>query len=205
MSTASPQTNAPLQDLEEWDDFLEGRYKEGSPRKSSGSMTPRPTPASPSSIDSTTSIRPSIMCSGKEKQYFGLQQGEEDGLGSSRVSEYARGRQRSGHRSDPDRAPAADVRSDSPRRPSTMDGAGRVSSRSRQVSLPLRRATMGRGGRHVPGRLRVVEGHRVSRSTSRRIPTALCPSIRPNTGYTSPTAALRMCTCPSATTDTLPK
>jgi hypothetical protein len=111
---------------------------------------------------------------GKEKEYFSLNKGQKTGLGGCGVPQHAGRRQRSRHRSHPDRASAPDVGSDPPRRPSPLDGAHRLHPRPRQVPLPLRRAAVGRGRRHLPCRLRLVQGHRLSPSTSRTIPTATC-------------------------------
>jgi len=44
MSTTN-QAEQPLADMEEWDEFLVGRYKKASRKPSFANMTPRPGPA----------------------------------------------------------------------------------------------------------------------------------------------------------------
>ena len=161
MSTASPQTNAPLQDLEEWDDFLEGRYKEGKSKEEFRQYDAGAKPGVAEFYRLNHNHQTVDYVLGKEKQYFGLQKGRKT------VWEAAEFLNTLVDDSDPDTdltqiehllQTSEAIRA---RRASTMDGAGRVSSRFGQMSLPLRRATVGRGGRHVSGGMRVVLGHRV--------------------------------------------
>jgi len=105
---STPATHQPLHDLDEWDDFLAGRYKEG---KSAEEFRVYDSTATPGVAEFYRLNHENMTVEyvlGKEKEYFSLNKGQR-ASGRQQNSQYADRRQRPGHRSNPDRASAADL------------------------------------------------------------------------------------------------
>ena len=75
MSTATTPQNAPLRDLEQWDEFLEGRYREGKSKEEfrQYDATANPGVAEFYRLNHENQTVDYVL--GKEKQYFGLNKG----------------------------------------------------------------------------------------------------------------------------------
>ena len=75
--TTSPQTTqGPLQDLEEWDDFLAGRYEEGKSESEFRQYDAAANPGVAEFYRLNHEHQTLAYVLGKEKQYFGLDKGE---------------------------------------------------------------------------------------------------------------------------------
>src|ERR1700683_2396095 len=76
MSTASQHAHAPLRDLDEWDEFLEGRYKEGKSQEEfrQYDATANPGVAEFYRLNHENQTLAYVLA--KEKQYFGLSKGK---------------------------------------------------------------------------------------------------------------------------------
>ncbi|MGI8770780.1 MAG: inositol oxygenase family protein [Acidobacteriaceae bacterium] len=75
--TTSPQTTqGPLQDLEEWDDFLAGRYEEGKSESEFRQYDATANPGVAEFYRLNHEHQTLAYVLGKEKQYFGLDKGE---------------------------------------------------------------------------------------------------------------------------------
>ena len=112
-TTNTVSTAAPLKDLDEWDDFLTGRYKEGKSEDEFRQYDAEANPGVAEFYRLNHQYQTFDYVMAKEKEYFGLEKGDEEYLGGSGVSEHAGGRQRSGYGPDPDRASSADLGGDS--------------------------------------------------------------------------------------------
>ena len=191
----------PLNSLEDWDDYVASRYQEGKDKSEFRVYDAKANPGVAefyrlNHANQTARLRP--------RQEEGISRPEhrqEDSLGSGRVPQYPRRRQRPRHRPQPGRAPAPDLGSDPPRRQAALDGAHRIHPRSRQGPLPLWRAAMGRRRRHLPRWLRLVRVRSSITNTSPPTPTPKSPSTRPNTASTNRISASTTFTSPGATTN----
>jgi inositol oxygenase len=76
MATAIHKADAPLQDLEQWDDFLAGRYQEGKSEDQFRQYDAQATPGVAEFYRLNHQYQTFDYVMGKEKQYFGLDKGE---------------------------------------------------------------------------------------------------------------------------------
>ena len=127
----------------------------------------------------------------------------DDGVRDARLSQHPRRRQRPRHRLHADRARDADGGGDPRRQSAALVHRHRPHPRSRQDSVPLRRAAVGGGRRYVPGRLPLVRRRSCTAISSSTTPTRHVPEYQTeSTASTSPAAASTTFTCPGATTST---
>ena len=75
MSRPAVVPNQPLQDLDQWDDFLEGRYKEGKSEEEFRHYDATATPGVAEFYRLNHENKTVDYVLGKEKQYFGLNKG----------------------------------------------------------------------------------------------------------------------------------
>ena len=76
MSTALPLANGPLGDLDEWDEFLAGRYKEGKSETEFRQYDAEANPGVAEFYRLNHEFQTMDYVMGKEKQYFGLTRGK---------------------------------------------------------------------------------------------------------------------------------
>ena len=76
MSTALPVANGPLGDLDEWDEFLAGRYKEGKSETEFRQYDAEANPGVAEFYRLNHEFQTMDYVLGKERQYFGLTRGE---------------------------------------------------------------------------------------------------------------------------------
>src|SRR3979409_1647710 len=76
MSTNVLPINEPLKDMDEWDDFLTGRYKEGKSQDEFRQYDEKATPGVAEFYRLNHQYQTFDYVMGKEKQYFGLNKGE---------------------------------------------------------------------------------------------------------------------------------
>ena len=76
MSTALPLANGPLGDLDEWDEFLAGRYKEGKSETEFRQYDAEANPGVAEFYRLNHEFQTMDYVLGKEKQYFGLRRGK---------------------------------------------------------------------------------------------------------------------------------
>ncbi len=76
MSTPSSATGQPLQNLEQWDDFLEGRYKEGKSETEFRQYDATAKPGVAEFYRLNHQHQTVAYTLGKEKEYFGLNKGQ---------------------------------------------------------------------------------------------------------------------------------
>ncbi len=76
MSTALPVANGPLGDLDEWDEFLAGRYKEGKSETEFRQYDAEANPGVAEFYRLNHEFQTMDYVLGKEKQYFGLTRGK---------------------------------------------------------------------------------------------------------------------------------
>ena len=161
MSESAAAPVQALHDLEEWDDFLEGRYKEGSSEEEFRlyDATAQPGVAEFYRLNHENQTVDYVL--GKEKEYFGLNKGKKT------IWEAAEFLNTLVDDSDPDTdltqiehllQTSEAIRRDGHPRWMVLTG---FHARPGQVPVPVWRAAVGRGGRYVSGGVRVVEGHRV--------------------------------------------
>ncbi len=143
--------NAPLgKDMEEWDEFLQGRYQEGKSQEEFRQYDETANPGVAEFYRLNHQYQTHDYVMDKEKEYFGLKRGMKSIWESSGVSEHAGGRQRSGYGPDADRAPAADLGGDPQGWASEVVCADRLHPRPGQGALPAWRTTVGCRGRYLP-------------------------------------------------------
>jgi len=126
MSTSIPNAK-PLAQLDEWDDFVEGRYKAGKSQEEFRVYDAAAQPGVAEFYRLNHEGQTVEYVLGKEREYFGLKKGmktiwEAADFLNTLVDE------RPGYGSDPDGASSADFRSDTARRSSAVDGADGVSA-----------------------------------------------------------------------------
>ncbi len=200
-SPLPPTPSNPLSDLDEWEDFLLGI---AIPSRNS----------SPRFRDYGKNVRPGV------REFYRLNHTHQtlDFVRAKEAEYLPRTRRRMGiweameylntlvDDSDPDteltpdRAPDADGRGDSSRRPSPLVHPHRPDPRPGQDSLPVRRASVGRRRRHVPGRLPLLRNESSFTSSSATTLTGTFRSTRPNPESTNRAAAWTGSTCRGATT-----
>ena len=128
--------------------------------------------------------------------------GQQGRLGGDGVPRHPGRRQRSRHPASADAAPAADRGGDPTRRPSALVRSGRPGARPGQDLVPARRAAVGGGGRHLPGRLPLLRQDRVPRVLRRQPRLAAARAddrVRHLRARLRPRSA---CCCRGATTST---
>src|SRR5580698_3967115 len=76
MSASPSSSHQPLQDLDEWDDFLEGRYKEGKSEAEFRQYDATATPGVAEFYRLNHENQTVEYVLGKEKEYFGLVKGQ---------------------------------------------------------------------------------------------------------------------------------
>ena len=177
MATAiAPVNPTPLSaDMEEWDEFLKGRYREGKSEEEFRQYDAQANPGVANFYKLNHENQTFDYVIQKEKQYFGLDKGEKS------IWEAAEFLNTLVDDSDPD-TDLTQIEhllqtSEAIRRgrPSALVCAHRVCPRSGQSAMPVGRAAMGRRGRHVSSWLRLFGAHRfpgVLRSESR--PASSC-------------------------------
>ncbi len=84
-------TEKTLHSLEDWDDFLEGRYKEGRSQEEFRVYDAQAQPGVAEFYRLNHENQTVDYVLGKEKEYFSLQKGKEDHLGGRRIPEHAGG------------------------------------------------------------------------------------------------------------------
>ena len=156
-------THQPLHDLDEWDDFLAGRYKEG---KSEEEFRVYDATATPGVAEFYRLNHESMTVDyvlRKEQEYFSLNKGQKT------IWEAAEFLNTLVDDSDPD-TDLTQIEhllqtSEAMRRDglSTLDDSDGLHPRPWQMPLPVWGAAVGRCWRHVSGRLRVVQRYRLSR------------------------------------------
>ncbi len=81
MESFTPHTH-PLAQLDQWDDFVEGRYKEGKSKEEFRVYDAAATPGVAEFYRLNHEAQTVEYVLGKEKEYFGLNKGDEIDLGS---------------------------------------------------------------------------------------------------------------------------
>src|SRR5579871_1530675 len=76
MATIPVSSNAPLKDLDEWDDFLTGRYQEGKSESEFRQYDEKATPGVAEFYRLNHQFQTFDYVMAKEKEYFGLNKGE---------------------------------------------------------------------------------------------------------------------------------
>src|ERR1700720_4819171 len=76
MATTVTTTNAPLKDIDEWDDFLTGRYQEGKSEAEFRQYDEKATPGVAEFYRLNHQYQTFDYVMAKEKEYFGLNKGE---------------------------------------------------------------------------------------------------------------------------------
>ena len=199
MATRVIASNAPLKDIDEWDDFLTGRYQEGMSEAEFRQYDEKATPGVAEFYRLNHQYQTFDYVIAKEKEYFGLNKGEKS------IWEAAEFLNTLVDDSDPDTdltqiehllQTSEAIRKDGHPRWFVLTGfihdLGKVlclwgepqwgvATPSRWVALTRRTLCF--------------------RSTSGLTPTSITRSIRPNMASTSRTAGWISCTCPSETTD----
>ena len=191
--------------MEEWDEFLEGRYKEGKSEAEFRQYDATATPGVAEFYRQNHEGQTVAYVLEKEKQYFGLNKGMKI------IWEAAEFLNTLVDDSDPDTdltqiehllQTSEAIRRDG--HPRWMVLTGFLHDLGKCLCL-YGEPQWGVVGDTFPVGCAWSKRHRLPRVLRQPIPTAMCPSIRPNTASTSPTAASKMSTCPSATTATSPK
>ena len=172
------------------------------PKPSSATTAPRPGPASRSSTALNHRYQTVDFVRAKRQDYLARSRRKMSIWDALEYPQHAGRRQRPRHRAAADRALPANGRGHPPRRPSALVHPHRPDPRPGQDPLPVRRAAMGRGGRHVSRRLRVLAEDRVPRVLRRQSRQPACPSIRRAAASTPRAAVWTTCSCRGATTST---
>jgi hypothetical protein len=167
----SPQAGAPLQNLEEWEDFLKERYPEPA-AANEGFKATDPEKKKQQfrnyEADARPTVREFYRLNHRYQTFDFVQAKRQEFLATKRrkmsIWEALEYLNTLVDDSDPDTDLSQlehllqTAGANSTRRPPAVVHPDGPHSRPRKDSLPLRRTAMGRGGRHLPGRLRLF-GH----------------------------------------------
>ena len=88
MNSIAPNALNPLKQLEEWDDFLEGRYREGKSEDEFRQYDATATPGVAEFYRLNHENQTVEYVLGKEAEYFGLHSRKEVDMGSGGVSQH---------------------------------------------------------------------------------------------------------------------
>ena len=110
---ATISANSPLKDIDEWDDFLTGRYQEGKTEEQFRQYDAQANPGVAEFYRLNHQYQTFDYVMAKEKEYFGLNKGQMSIWEAAEFSQHLSGRQRSRHRFDADRTSPSDIGGDS--------------------------------------------------------------------------------------------